>query len=201
MRQALIEAGRRVFATRDYAKVSLRGIAADAGYAPTIVYHYFADRQALFVASRETDLADAIAEIAAVAQRGTDPAARLRKLLVTMLRHWRAHFEQYEILLSGSPRTGEMSKSGDGAPFGQSEVAIRAYEQYRAAVRDFFDTLPCYPMPLKLATDSFVVAIHGAVAVPMHLETRKWSSGEKLAITIADTFIAAWTAAANQPSE
>ena len=53
-------------------------------------------------------------------------------------------------------------------------------------------------MPLKLATDSIVVAIHGAVAVPVHLETMKWSAGEKLAEVIADGFIAAWTAAAGK---
>ncbi|WP_212745221.1 TetR/AcrR family transcriptional regulator [Cupriavidus sp. 2SB] len=201
VRQALIEAGRRAFATQDYAKVSLRGIAAEAGYTPALIYHYFADRQALFVAVRETDLADAIGEIASVTQREGDPAARLRKLLSAMLKHWRSHFDQYEILFSGSRRQGEQTRLVDGTPFGRSEVAVRAYQQYQTAVRDFFDTLPRYPIPLKLATDSVVVAIHGAVAVPMHLETMKWSAGEKLAATLADTFIAAWTAAAHQPSE
>lgn|GEM_PF-705132 len=199
VRQALIEAGRRAFATQDYAKVSLRGIAAEAGYTPAVVYHYFSDRQALFIAVRESDLADAIGEIAAVTQRESAPEVRLRKLLLAMLRHWRAHFEQYEILFSGSRRQGELPKLADGTPFGRSEVAVRAYQQYQTAVRDFFDTLPRYPVPLKLATDSLVVAIHGAVAVPIHLGSMKWTPGDKLAAAIADTFIAAWTVAASQP--
>ncbi|WP_455286657.1 TetR/AcrR family transcriptional regulator [Cupriavidus necator] len=195
VRQALITAGRRAFAEQEYSKVSLRGIAAAAGYTPAVVYHYFADRQALFMAVREEDLERAIEQISAATRDEADPAMRLRKLLLAMLRHWRAHFDQYEILFSGvgrqpTPRTSE------GTPFGRSEVAIRSYQQYENAVRDFFDSLPRYPMPLKLATDSIVVAIHGAVAVPVHLETMKWSAGEKVAKVIADSFIAAWSAAA-----
>ncbi|MGO4325995.1 hypothetical protein AB4Z48_14185 [Cupriavidus sp. 2TAF22] len=127
-------------------------------------------------------------------------ATRLRRLLVAMLKHWRAHFEQYEILFSGSRRR-PVPRTSDGTPFGRSDVAMRAYQLYQSAVRDVFDTLPRHPMSLKLATDSIVVAIHGAVAVPLHLETMKWSAGEKLATTIADAFICAWTAAANTPAE
>ena len=195
VRQALIAAGRRAFAEQEYAKVSLRGIAAAAGYTPAVVYHYFEDRQALFMAVREEDLAQAIEQIAAATRGAADPAMRLRKLLLAMLKHWRAHFDQYEILFSGVQRQPTPSTS-EGTPFGRTEVAIRAYQQYEIAVRDFFDTLPRYPMPLKLATDSIVVAIHGAVAVPIHLETMKWSAGEKLAKVIADSFIVAWSAAA-----
>lgn len=199
VRQALIAAGRRAFAEQDYTKVSLRGIAAAAGYTPAVVYHYFADRQALFMAVREEDLERAVEQISAAACGEVDPAMRLRKLLSVMLKHWRAHFDQYEILFSGvgrqpTPRTSE------GTPFGRSEVAVRSYQQYENAVRDFFDTLPRYPMPLKLATDSIVVAIHGAVAVPMHLGTLRWSAGDKLAKAIVDSFITAWSVTAHEES-
>lgn len=92
----------------------------------------------------------------------------------------------------------QAGRRGDEPPLGQSEVATRAYDLYQTAVREFFDTLPRHPMPLKLATDSLVVAIHGAVAVPMHLDTLRWSAGEKLASAVADTFIKAWVATANE---
>ncbi|HKR41640.1 MAG TPA: TetR/AcrR family transcriptional regulator [Paraburkholderia sp.] len=197
VRQALIAAGRRAFAEQEYTKVSLRGIAAAAGYTPTVVYSYFEDRQALFMAVREEDLTQAIEHIGAATRGESDPSIRLRKLLLAMLKHWRAHFDQYELLFSGA-RHQSVARQSEGAAFGRSEVAIRSYQQYENAVRDFFDTLPRYPMPLKLATDSIVVAIHGAVAVPVHLETMKWSAGEKLAEVIADGFIAAWTAAAGK---
>lgn len=200
VRQALIDAGRRAFAENDYAKVSLRSIAAEAGYTPAVVYHYFADRRALFRAVRETDLAVAVDLLGATMGNSPDPATRLRRLLVAMLKHWRAHFEQYEILFSGSRRQ-PAQRASEGTPFGRTDVATRAYQLYQTAVRDFFETLPRHPMPLKLATDSIVVAIHGAVAVPMHLETMKWSAGEKLATAIADAFMIAWTTAASEPAE
>lgn len=200
VRQRLIDAGRRAFAEQDYSKVSLRSIAVAAGYTPALVYHYFDGRQALLRAIRETDLDFAVERFSKATEGVHSPADRLRKLLVVILRHWRANFEQYDILFSAAAHP-QPARTAEPAPFGQSEIALRAYQLYHTAVEDFFDSLPRHPIPLKLATDCIVVSIHGAVAVPVHLGSMKWVAGEKLAMTIADTFITAWTVAAELPRE
>ncbi|MGI8647393.1 MAG: TetR family transcriptional regulator [Acidimicrobiales bacterium] len=50
-RADLLTAAQREFYDRGYAGASIRGIAAGAGVDPALVYHYFADKQALFVAA------------------------------------------------------------------------------------------------------------------------------------------------------
>ncbi len=197
VRQALIAAGRQAFSEQDYGKVSLRGIAKSAGYAPGVVYHYFADRHALLLAVREVDLAQSIAEFAIAAESEQDPARRLKKLLLTMLQYWRANPDQYEILFGGAKQR-PMARASDGTPFSQSTFAVQAYGQYECAVRDYFDSLPRYPISLKLATDCLLVSLHGAIALPIHLNSLEWSEGESIAGAITDAFIEGWRTTALQ---
>lgn len=197
VRQTLIAAGRKAFADGDYTKVSLRGIATAAGYTPASVYQYFADRQALFLAVRESDLANAVDLMETVATGDGTPEERLRELIATMHAHWRKHFDQYQILFSTPPQSSP-TRYSDGTLFGQSPVAKRAYGMYEEAVKAFLDTLPCHPVPLKLATDALVVAIHGAVAAPMHMQGMAWTAGAPLARAVVDAFLIAWTTEAKQ---
>ncbi|MEZ5218885.1 MAG: TetR/AcrR family transcriptional regulator [Ilumatobacteraceae bacterium] len=48
-RQLLVDTARRHFAERGYASTSLSAIAADAGIAPSAVYHYFDGKEALYL--------------------------------------------------------------------------------------------------------------------------------------------------------
>ena len=80
-RQALVAAGRRLFAAQGFADVSTDAIAAEAGVTRGALYHQFADKLALFdavVDAVEGDIAARLAEHVAAAGV-TDPVEGIRQ--------------------------------------------------------------------------------------------------------------------------
>jgi AcrR family transcriptional regulator len=79
-REALVAAGRRLFAVQGFADVSTDAIAAEAGVTRGALYHQFADKLALFdavVDAVEADVAARLAEHVAAAGT-TDPVEGIR---------------------------------------------------------------------------------------------------------------------------
>lgn len=79
-REALVAAGRRLFAVQGFADVSTDAIAAEAGVTRGALYHQFADKLALFdavVDAVEADVAARLAEHVAAAGM-TDPVEGIR---------------------------------------------------------------------------------------------------------------------------
>lgn len=79
-REALVAAGRRLFAAQGFADVPTDAIAAEAGVTRGALYHQFADKVALFdavVDAVEADIARRLAEHA-VASGVTDPVDGMR---------------------------------------------------------------------------------------------------------------------------
>ncbi|MBU6443805.1 MAG: TetR family transcriptional regulator [Alphaproteobacteria bacterium] len=73
-REAILEAARRV-AAREGANLSLRAVAAEAGFAPAALYGYFANKSELLIALAAEDLSD-LARVLRAA-RGENGASRL----------------------------------------------------------------------------------------------------------------------------
>jgi AcrR family transcriptional regulator len=84
-RGAILSAARDAFAARGFAGASLRSIAADAGVDPSLVHHYFDNKQQLFLATVELplDLPQIVSEVAAA---GTDGLGE--RLVRAMLGVW-----------------------------------------------------------------------------------------------------------------
>ena len=86
-RDALVAAGRRLFAAQGFADVSTDAIAAEAGVTRGALYHQFADKLALFdavVGAVEAEIAARLAEHVAAAGV-TDPVAGMRLAVRTWL--------------------------------------------------------------------------------------------------------------------
>lgn len=80
-REALIAAGRRLFAERGFAEVGTDAIATEAGVSRGALYHQFADKVALFdavVDQVEADITTRLAEHA-TAEGTADPVAGMRR--------------------------------------------------------------------------------------------------------------------------
>jgi AcrR family transcriptional regulator len=82
-REALVAAGRRLFAAQGFADVSTDAIAAEAGVTRGALYHQFADKVALFDAVVDAVEADIAARLAAdIAAAGvTDPVEGIRQAI------------------------------------------------------------------------------------------------------------------------
>ena len=87
VRDNLIAVGRHLFAVEDPSTVSLRKIAAEAGYSPGTVYKYFRDQHELFIAIREQDMSRVVDNLEKIAKRVADPKERLRLVFLAAVRH------------------------------------------------------------------------------------------------------------------
>jgi AcrR family transcriptional regulator len=87
-REALVAAGRRLFAARGFAEVSTDAIAVEAGVTRGALYHQFADKVALFDAVVDAVEADIAARLAAEAAEAgvSDPIEGMRQAVQVWLK-------------------------------------------------------------------------------------------------------------------
>lgn len=111
-RAAVLDAARRQFAERGFDRTSLRAIAGDAGVDPSLVRHYFGDKQGLLVATLDIPV-DPLEKIGSVL---AGPIASVGETLVrTFLEAWDPHREVFATLVR-STLTGD---AGAESPVGQ----------------------------------------------------------------------------------
>ena len=150
VRQALIETGRHLFAIEGAARVSLRRIAAEAGYSPGSIYQYFQDHHALRIAIRELDMNQATDHFEAFAARIKDPVARVRKLFLFTVEYWLDHLDQFDALFGRAPHLPPLVTDA-GVSYGQSPTVQRSLRVYYGAVDALFDGWPSRSLPARLA--------------------------------------------------
>jgi AcrR family transcriptional regulator len=190
VREAIIAAGRRVFAEAAPADASVRRIAAVAGYSPGIIYQYFKDKQALSLAIRETDLtafADALERTAAQVK---DPAQRVRAVFLKALRYWNEHYDQFQVLL-GMRSSWGVPRLADDHTFGQSPVVKRSYLACREPIRQLFNTYPSPPLPVRVATDTMIAAIAGVLFIPRQASVA-WSDAVTMGKWVISALLSHW---------
>ncbi|RKE36452.1 TetR family transcriptional regulator [Paraburkholderia sp. BL23I1N1] len=193
VRRAFINAGRRLLAQEHPSQVSLRRIAAEAGYSPASIYQYFNDHRALFVAVRENDLTAAAEYFEKVASGATDPIERVRQVAIRSVDYWLSRPEQFDFLFSMVGKSPGTAEDGD-MRFGESPVVLRALNVYYHAVDALFDTLAEPPLPNRLAGDTLIAAIYGVVLVPRTTPTKRWSDTYKMVELTVNAIIDSWLA-------
>ncbi len=190
VREALIAAGRKLFAENPPASVSLRKIAAEAGYAPGTVYQYFANHQELFSAVRAHDMQASTDALRKQISRTRDPGRRVVKLFVATADYWMNHMDDFMIIFPSPNRIAPASPAG--MPFGSSPVVEQSLKLYYETVDDFFKTLPQAPMPSKLAADMLMAAVHGTIIFPHMTRTMDWSDIRTMVSQLVTAVVKQW---------
>ncbi len=193
VRQAFIDAGRRLLARDESARVSLRQVAKEAGYSPGTIYQYFADHRTLVFAIREVDMGAATDYFERVARRTKDPAMRVRKVFLASAKYWLDHLDQFDLLFAG-PAHHPLVLSQDGLPFGQSATVRRSYQLYFDVVDAYLATLPQRRVDSRLAADTLIATVHGIIAFPRMTPSMPWSSTAAMARCAIDSLVDGWRA-------
>lgn len=194
VREAFIAAGRKLFAEEGPSGVSLRRIAAEAGYAPGSIYQYFADQQDLFFQIRAHDMHAATEQLRQLIARTRDPAKRVEKLFLGTAEYWLSHMEEFLIIFP-APSTRAPAPSPAGSlPFGRSPVVQDSLRLYYETVEAFFDTLAHPPMPPRLAADMLMAAVHGTIVFPCMTRTMDWSDTWSMVKKLVTTVVMQWSA-------
>ena len=191
IRQSFIDAGRRILAGQGAAAMSMRQIAAEAGYSPGTIYQYFRDQRALIVAIRELDMNAATDAMEMAAKRTADPARRVRDVFLTVARYWLEHPDHFDVLFSGGASRPAIH-AVEGVPFGRSQSVVRSLALYTWVVDDFLASLPEAPIATPLAVDTLIAAVHGVIAFPRATQSMKWTSTRTMIECVIDALIGTW---------
>ncbi|RZA27255.1 MAG: TetR/AcrR family transcriptional regulator [Lysobacteraceae bacterium] len=191
VRQAFIDAGRRILVERGAGAMSMRHIAAEAGYSPGSIYQYFPDQRALLVAIREFDMNAATDIMVACACATADPVRRVRAVFVAAARYWLEHPDHFDVLFAGA-RDRAALHTPEGLPFGRSPSVVRSLALYTRVVGDFLASLPCRPIDTVLAMDSLVTATHGVIAFTRVTPSMPWSATGAMVETVVDALVSHW---------
>jgi AcrR family transcriptional regulator len=196
LRATLISAGRELLSVRGPGEISLRGIAAAAGYSPGTIYKYFDDHRAFLLAIREEDMLTAVIAFEKIAKSERDPEKRVIKVFRGAARYWLENFDHYQLLFSLSPNKVAV-KDPTGLPFGKTPVVVRSYSLYDRIVRDVLAAYGAESIDAKCAVDSLIAAVHGVTSFPLYTRTMEWTAPLKMVDFIIEAVLASWKASAS----
>lgn len=167
VRQALIDAGRELLLARPSEALSLRGIARHAGYSSGVIYRYFADRDALFLAIRDSEMTNFIDRLEAGFSENDDPGTRLLEIAEQAF-----DFSRYQLAAFGmnSLFLFWLDKAGTGRDktpvYDAAPAAARIHAFFERAVRSAMTTCANDHSDLQIAVAALMASITGAMLLP-----------------------------------
>ena len=197
VREAFIQAGRDLFSESDPTKVSLRQIAAAAGYTPAAIYQYFADQRELFAYIREHDMGVAAEKFERAIASTKDPVKRVQRLFYVTVDYWLANMDHFLVLFPAPTHRPAVPTEGS-TPFGRSPVVQRILKLYYDAVEEMFDSLARHPLAPRLATDTMLAAVYGTIVFPRMTSTMPWSDTRAMARRLIQSVLAQWVREGNE---
>jgi AcrR family transcriptional regulator len=174
LREKFIEIARGEFAAHDVESVSLRRIAALAGYSQGTLYQYFPSKVALLIAVKQENFEEIVGRMRAIAATPQDGRTRLYRILLAYVDYWARHPDHFKSLFSMSG-TIEDRRMPDGTLFGESPIAQAPYGIFVDAVAAFFADHGAKGERnlLRLLASTLIAAAHGAVALPLGTPSMK----------------------------
>lgn len=121
----ILEAAQRVFAREGFAKMTMRGVAAEAELSTSGVYIYFKNKEAILAAIRDRTFADLHLSAQAAIRGIVDPEQRLRRHLRSYLDYACGNPDGYRLTL----RSHLIRPPRPGRPSPQAVVGREAFDQ------------------------------------------------------------------------
>ena len=199
VREAFVAAGRKLFSRGDPASVSLRAIAAEAGYSPAAIYSYFSDQHDLFTRIRELEIERAVVVLHREIEGVTEPRERLLKLLTATAEHWVERMDDFLLIFPRhSASMPTEPPDANAMAFAETPVMRRMLTLYEGAVVDYFATLPKAPMDPLMATDMLIAAVHGTLMIPCMARTKKWNCSRTMVRHLVTAVVECWDGQLNE---
>ncbi len=192
VRQALISAGRELLLASPSSPISLRGIARHAGYSSGVIYRYFADRQALFLAIRDSEMANFVDRLERECGPGDDVQARLLAIADRAF-----DFSRYQIAAFGMDslflfRLDASHAQSDMLSYDFAPGAARIHAFFELAVRSVMNTRTMTDHDVQLAVGAMMAAVTGSVLLPRGSDHGDFPDGRTIMHEMIKALIATW---------
>ena len=193
VREAFIDSGRKLFADEAPATVSLRRIAAAAGYAPGSIYQYFENQQDLFFHIRSHDMHVSTEQLRQLVARVRSPVKRVLRLFIGTADYWLEHMNEFLMVFPAPSADRVPAVRSASVPFGKSAAAQDGLKLYRDVVDEYFQTLERPPMNAHLASDILIAAVHGMIVFPCMTRTMDWSDTRVMVKRLVTSVVSDWS--------
>lgn len=110
-RRLILDAAVRVFARKGYHTCRVGDIAAEAGVAHGLLYHYFASKEELLETIFRETWSELLAAMRAVEESGDPARAQLREVAAILLRAWRRHPDLVRVLVREDARSPHLRRN------------------------------------------------------------------------------------------
>ena len=192
VRQALIDAGRHLLLATPSEPISLRGIARHAGYSSGVVYRYFADRDSLFLAIRDSEMANFADRLEAEFAEYDDVEKRVFAIAdraFDFSRDQIAAFGMNSLFLFWLDTAGAQNEAPirDTAP-----AAARIHAFFEHAVRSVMTPSAQRDSSLQSAVGALMASISGSVLLPRGSDHDDFPDGRIILREIVKALICRW---------
>jgi AcrR family transcriptional regulator len=193
LREKFVEIARGEFAKHDVESVSLRRIAALAGYSQGTLYQYFPSKVALLIAVKQENFQEIVQHMHAIAAAPQDGRTRLGRILLAYVDYWARHPDHFKSLFSMTG-TIEDRRMPDGTLFGESPIAQEPMGIFADAVAAFFADhgARAERRLVRLLTSALIAAAHGAVALPLGTPSMKSPPIAAMAKLLVEATLHSW---------
>lgn len=194
VRQALIDAGRDLLMAKPSEPISLRGIARHAGYSSGVVYRYFTDRDSLFLAIRDSEMANFVERLEAEFAHYDNAKTRLFAIAdraFDFSRDQVAAFGMNSLFLFWFDTAG----TKNGAPIRDTApAAARIHAFYEQAVRSVMPPRSQRDSNIQSAVGALMASISGAVLLPGGSDHDELPDGRVILRDTVEALICRWQA-------
>lgn len=193
VRQALIDAGRDLLLATPSIPISLRGIARHAGYSSGVIYRYFADRDALFLAIRDSEMTNFIDGLEADFTQTQDPRTRLLAIAERAFdfsRYQIAAFGMNSLFLFWLNRSD--LEGGEALVHDPAPAAARIHAFFEDAVRSVIPSDAQEVLDFQVAVGALMASITGAVLLPGGSDHDAFPDGRHVMRETIEALISRW---------
>lgn len=171
LEEKILDAARALFIRHGYQAVTLRRIAQEIEYAPSVIYSYFKDKDALMRTICEHDFAT-FTEAFAQALQMADPVQRIRQMGQSYIEFAVKHPNQYKLMfitpLPVEPSAEDLSRKGDPLLDGYAALQQAVAEAIAAGC------LRSRHRDAELAAQILWAGMHGVASLHIALAHDPW---------------------------
>jgi AcrR family transcriptional regulator len=97
-RASICAAGQALFAERGFAGTTIREIATQAGVNSGLLYHYYANKETLYLSLLETAVSEIVVQVEHIAVSPDSPEEKIRQIVHAFLAYYQAHPQSFLLI-------------------------------------------------------------------------------------------------------
>lgn len=182
VRRRFIDCARSLFAAEGAAGLTMRRLAAEAGYSPGTIYLYFPSRSDLLRVLWSEDIYSLLDSVKEATASLSDPVQVLRRALETTSTFWLARPDNFRCLFMEN----EASYRSERASFSADTSVEESYAYMQDIARQAIESRGL-SLDLVLTVQSLFAAVHGVISLHVGNQGFPWHPPQQMIATILDS--------------